>query len=76
MRFRAMRTARPSRRSRCADPARTRILFNRQVSYKNRKLPTPEHSRLERVFMGEHAMVEYNRDIWNEVIRLINAALQ
>lgn len=58
-----------------ADPQKTRILFNRQVSYKGRKLPMPEHSALKRFVLDEHAMVEYDPEIWNEVIRLITAAI-
>lgn len=58
-----------------ADPQKTRILFNRQVSYKGRKLPMPEHSALKRFVLDEHAMVEYDPEIWNEVVRLITAAI-
>ncbi len=60
---------------RAVDPSKTRILFNRQVSYKDRKLPMPEHTRTERLFMDEHAMVEYDPEIWDEVIRLITSAI-
>jgi hypothetical protein len=58
-----------------ADPGKTRILLNRQVSYKGRKLPMPEHSALKRFFLDEHAMVEYDQDIWDEVLRLITEAI-
>jgi pimeloyl-ACP methyl ester carboxylesterase len=58
-----------------ADPTQTKILYNRQVSYKNRKLPMPEHSPTERFFMDEHAMVEYDPELWAEVVRLITAAV-
>jgi hypothetical protein len=58
-----------------ADPSRTRILYNRRVSYKNRKLPMPEHSGTEQFFMDEHAMVEYDSEIWDEVVRRITAAI-
>lgn len=60
---------------RAADPARTRILFNRKVSYKDRKFPMTEHSGIERFFMDEHAMVEYDRGLWDEVVRLITGAI-
>jgi pimeloyl-ACP methyl ester carboxylesterase len=56
------------------DPARTRVLFNRQVSYKDRKLPMPEHTGMERFAMDEHAMVEYDPQVWDEVVRLITSA--
>jgi hypothetical protein len=58
-----------------ADPSKTRILLNRQVSYKHRKLPMPEHTRTERLFMDEHAMVEYDPEIWNEVLLVIASRL-
>jgi hypothetical protein len=60
---------------RAEDASRTRILFNRQVSYKNRKIPLEEHSGMERFFMDEHAMVEYDPEIWSEVVRLITSAM-
>lgn len=57
------------------DPSRTRVLFNRQVSYKNRRIPLEDHSGVERFFMDEHAMVEYDAEIWDEVRRLIIEAM-
>lgn len=60
---------------RAEDARRTRILFNRQVTYRNRKIPLEEHTGLERFFMDEHAMVEYDPEIWDEVVRLITSAM-
>lgn len=57
------------------DPARTRVLFNRRVTYKNRRLPMPEHTRMEQLAMDEHAMVEYDSEIWDEVVRRITSAI-
>jgi len=60
---------------RAEKPDETRILFNRRVSYKDRKIPLEEHSGMERFFMDEHAMVEYDTEIWTEVVRLITSAI-
>ncbi len=60
---------------RAEDASRTRILFNRRVSYKDRRLPLEDHGAMERFFMDEHAMVEYDTEIWSEVVRLITSAM-
>jgi len=60
---------------RAEDASRTRILFNRRVSYKDRRIALEEHSAMERFFMDEHAMVEYDREIWDEVVSIIGRSL-
>jgi len=59
-----------------ADPARTRILFNRLVSYKGREneFEVDEQSRLQRVFMGAHLIMEFDMPLWREVEELVISA--
>ena len=59
-----------------ADPARTQILFNRRVTYKGREddFEVDEQSRLQRVFMGAHLIMEFDMPLWREVEELVISA--
>lgn len=55
-----------------ADPAKTRILFNRKLSFKKRdEVEAGEHSWLQRFFLDEHARIEYLPEVWEEIEKLI-----
>lgn len=57
---------------RAADPSSTTILFNRRISFKNLgRVTAGEHSLLERIWLDEHARMEYVPEVWNEVERQI-----
>jgi pimeloyl-ACP methyl ester carboxylesterase len=58
---------------RAEDPARTRILFNRKVSYKGRRgeFEIDEQSRMQTFFMGEHLIMEFDMPLWREVQELV-----
>ncbi|GIU76616.1 MAG: hypothetical protein KatS3mg004_3703 [Bryobacteraceae bacterium] len=57
---------------RAQDPARTQILFNRKLSFKDRDdVEAEEHSWLQRFFLDEHARVEYLPEVWEEVEKMI-----
>ncbi|MBE0656787.1 MAG: hypothetical protein IH602_03800 [Bryobacteraceae bacterium] len=63
---------------RAEDPERTRILFNRKVSYKGRRgeFEIDEQSRLQTFFMGAHLVMEFDMPLWREVEKMvIEAAL-
>ncbi len=65
-----------ARAIRAADPARTQILFNRRVTYKGREhtIVASEHYWLKRFFMGAHVLLEYDKELWDEIERLITEA--
>lgn len=58
---------------RTADPRKTRILLNRQVTYEGKAPPTEfvEESFLRRTFMGSHLILEFDLALWREVEDLI-----
>jgi len=59
------------------DPARTRILLNRQVSYKGRAhtIDTSDDLPKHRIFMGAHSLIEHDPEVWDEVIARVLAAI-
>lgn len=61
---------------RAEDPGRTRILFNRKVSYKGRRseFEIDEQSRMQTLFMGEHLVMEFDMALWREVEQMITSA--
>jgi hypothetical protein len=61
---------------RAEDPSRTRILFNRKVSYKGRRgeIEIDEQSRLQTFFMDEHLLMEFDMPLWREVEEMVIAA--
>jgi hypothetical protein len=58
---------------RAEDPARTRILFNRKVSYKGRRgeIEIDEQSRMQTFFMGAHLTMEFDMPLWREVEEMV-----
>jgi pimeloyl-ACP methyl ester carboxylesterase len=62
---------------RAQDPSKTRILFNRRLTFKGRdEIGAEEHSWLQRFFLDEHARVEYLPEVWEEIERMIVEAAQ
>ncbi len=64
---------------RAGNPSRTRILFNRKVSYKGREreFEIDQQSRLQTLFLGAHLVMEFDMPLWREVERMIiSAALE
>jgi pimeloyl-ACP methyl ester carboxylesterase len=61
---------------RAEDPARTRILFNRKVSYKGRggEFEIDEQSRSQTFFMGAHLTMEFDMPLWREVEEMVTSA--
>jgi len=61
---------------RAEDPSRTRILFNRRLSYKGRghEFQIDEQSRLQTLFMGSHLVMEFDMALWNEVEQMVTSA--
>jgi len=61
---------------RAEDPSRTRIRFNKKLSYKGRKdeIEIDEQSRLQTFFMGEHLVMEFDMALWREVEELVISA--
>jgi thioesterase domain-containing protein len=59
------------------DPARTKILVNRQVSYKGRAgaIDTSDDLAKHRIFMGAHSLIEHDPEVWDEVVARILAAI-
>lgn len=61
---------------RAEDPARTTVLYNRRVTYRGRAhtIDTSDDTRMHRVFLGAHTLIEHDREIWDEVVaRIIEA---
>ncbi|MBA3973041.1 MAG: hypothetical protein C0504_02345 [Candidatus Solibacter sp.] len=58
---------------RAEDAARTRILFNRKVSYKGRRgeFEIDEQSRMGTFFMGTHLTMEFDMPLWREVEEMV-----
>lgn len=58
---------------RAEDPARTRILFNRKMSYKGRhgQFEIDEQSRMQTFFMGAHLVMEFDMPLWCEVEEMV-----
>jgi pimeloyl-ACP methyl ester carboxylesterase len=64
---------------RAEDPSRTRILFNRRLSYRGRERQPEidEQSRLQTLFLGAHLVMEFDMPLWREVEQMIiSAALE
>lgn len=64
---------------RAEDPSRTRVLFNRRLSYKGREreFEIDEQSRLQTLFLGAHLVMEFDMPLWREVEQMIiSAALE
>lgn len=61
---------------RAEDPSRTHILFNRKVSYKDRRggIEIDEQSRLQTFFIDEHLLMEFDMPLWREVEEMVIAA--
>lgn len=59
-----------------ADPAATRILVNRKLSYKGRYIPMPDRTWTQRTFMGSHIKLEYDEPLWAEIEALLVKALE
>lgn len=59
------------------DPSRTRILYNKRVTYKGREktIDASEHSGFHRFFMGAHIYLEYDPEVWDEVRKTIIEAI-
>lgn len=54
------------------DPSKTRILFNRRLTFRGRgDVEAEEHSWLQRFFLDEHARMEYLPELWDEIERMI-----
>lgn len=62
---------------RAEDPSRTRILFNRRLSYKGREreFQIDEQSRMQTLFMGEHLVMEFDMPLWREVEEMVISAV-
>lgn len=62
-----------AREIRAADPSKTRVLFNRKVSYKGRRgeFEIEEPSRLQAFFLAEHLWTEFDMQLWREVEAII-----
>ncbi len=57
------------------DPTKTRILFNRQLSFKGRDLDISDRPWRQRAFLAAHVKVEYDTELWRELQEVIaNAA--
>lgn len=58
-----------------ADPSRTRVLFNRRITYKGREdtIDASDHYGLKRFFMGAHILMEYDTGLWKEIEDQITA---
>lgn len=62
---------------RAEDPARTRILFNRQITYRGRAhtIDTSGDFSKHRLFMGAHTLIEHDPEVWDEVTARILEAI-
>jgi pimeloyl-ACP methyl ester carboxylesterase len=56
-----------------ADPARTRILYNRRVTYRGREhsIDASNDTAVHRFFLGAHTLMEYDPAVWDEVERFV-----
>lgn len=61
---------------RAEDHSRTKILFNRLVSYKNREIDMGDEPWHRRTFMGAHLAMEYDIPLWKEIEGLLTKAIQ
>lgn len=59
---------------RAADPGRTKILFNRRVSYRGSEIDIGDEPLKHRLFMGAHIRLEYDLPLWKEIENLLAAA--
>ena len=66
-----------ARRIHPEDPERTKILLNRQVSYRGRAhtIDTSDDHAKHRIFMGAHTLIEHDPEVWDEVIARILEAI-
>jgi hypothetical protein len=60
---------------RAADPARTKILGNYQLDYKDNHVSCDQYPWYARHFMGPHIEIENDPRVWNQVESLIDAKL-
>ncbi|MCU0245518.1 MAG: hypothetical protein MUC42_03030 [Bryobacter sp.] len=58
-------------RIRAEDPARTRILLNREYRYRGKEIDMGSEGWWRRTFMSSHLKMEYDPEVWREVERLI-----
>lgn len=59
-----------------ADTSRTELLINRRITYKGREktIDANEHYWLKRFFMGAHVLLEYDKELWDDIERMITSA--
>lgn len=60
---------------RAVDPARTQILGNYQLDYKDTHVSCDKYPWYARLFMGPHIEIENDPRVWNQVEALISAKL-
>lgn len=58
---------------RAADPSRTRILANRQLTYRDHPVDCGQFPWFARTFMKQHIEIENDPSLWNEVEALIQS---
>lgn len=64
-----------ARKISAADPSRTRILENVEISFKGREgVQALEHGWLKRFFLDEHARMEYVPELWAKITSMLTAA--
>ena len=57
------------------DPARTRIIVNRQYHYRGKDIETPGEPWVRRFFLRGHVTMEYDPEVWDEAERLLLSAI-
>ena len=58
-----------------SDPARTRILENTEISFKDRDdVEALEHGFVQRIAMDEHVRLEYVPELWNKIEKMLTSA--
>lgn len=60
---------------RAVDPARTQIIGNYQLNYKDAHVSCDKYPWYARLFMGPHIEIENDPRVWNQVEALISAKL-
>lgn len=66
---------RGEKRIRAEDPARTRILENREFRYNGRRIDMPGEPWIRRTFMRGHLKMEYDPEVWSLVEQRLLEAL-
>ena len=60
---------------RAADPARTRIVGNVRIDYKDNPITCPQYPWFDHVFMRSHTEIECDPKVWTQVESLIHLKL-